>query len=115
MLSIHVDDIKGTGDSGWFHALLAALERDFGKCTTKIGNFEHCGVEHRQQADFSVLTTQDSYRKSLQAIVVSKERMTQIGESVTSSELEALRSLVGGLAWLVLTRADIAIWITTVQ
>ena len=41
--------------------------------------------------------------------------MTQLGESVTSSELEALSSLVGGLAWLVLTRADIAIWVTTLQ
>ena len=52
------------------------LQTDFGKCTVREREFDHCGIAHKQLASGAVEVSQDEYRKSLRPIVISKERMS---------------------------------------
>ena len=44
LLSTHVDDIKGCANKPWVARFVASLEKMFGKCATKFGTFDHCGI-----------------------------------------------------------------------
>eukprot|EP00972_Heterocapsa_arctica_P049038 7220844-Heterocapsa_arctica.AAC.1 len=41
IVSMHVDDLKGAGEDSEREALIAHLEKEFGKLKTEIGSFIH--------------------------------------------------------------------------
>ena len=59
--------------------------------------------------DGTVIVDQDEYRRSLKPIYLDKARLPQESSPVTPTELELFRSLVGGLAWLTMTRSDVCV------
>ena len=73
IISTHIDDIKGSGDQKVRDSLLAALKRDYGgDVKMEKGEFEHTGIMHKQNADFSIYTSQDHYVKEISEISLTK-------------------------------------------
>ena len=68
--STHVDDLKVTGNPTWIQWLIAELENRVGKLTVQRKTFEHCGVEHDQLADGTVVMSQDHYAAQLKPIAM---------------------------------------------
>ena len=62
--------------------------------------FTYIGIGLRQNSDFSVKINQNSYIDSIQAIVLSKERLKDHKSSLTPSDKTLYRSIVGQLKWV---------------
>ena len=77
IVSTHVDDLKGGGVQEEVNALIAVLEKEFGKGKLQWGStgFEHCGVMHKQLPNKSLETHQNHYVKQLTRIDHPELRM----------------------------------------
>eukprot|EP00972_Heterocapsa_arctica_P098173 14488027-Heterocapsa_arctica.AAC.1 len=51
IVSTHVDDLKRAGGDSERDALIAHMEKEFGKLKTEIGSFIHVGISHEQDVD----------------------------------------------------------------
>ena len=67
-LSTHVDDLKGASTEAVAKEIPAVVEREFGTLKVQWREFEHTGVQHRQDADGTVHTSQDHYVRQLRPI-----------------------------------------------
>ena len=105
MMAKHVDDLKGASTKPVFDAICRKLETQFGELTIQEKKFEHLGIIHDQQADFSVVCSQDHYVKQLR--LVSLESLPSDEETLVTDNdlLSSYSSLVGGIAWTLLTRS----------
>ena len=87
------------------------------KVTLQKDNFEHCGIKH-ETTEEAVTMHQNHYAAQLRPIDESLLGSHKDEEEVNdfSSELGTLfMSLLGGLAWLVLTRLDICVYVQCMQ
>ena len=116
ILWTHVDDMKGAGEPEYKKKLLAALEQKFGQLKIKEANFECVGVMHESNADNSaVWTHQQHYVPQIKEIPIAGNAL-QRDEEVADEDLRALfMSIVGALAWLVLTIPAICIYVSYLQ
>lgn len=117
LCTAHIDDIKGTGEQPLIDSLIACLKRYFGDdLKSTYYSFEHTGVMHEQdEKDFSVYTHQNHYVSQLKPIepqLYSLKSDTDVCESVL---LTLYQSLLGALAWLLQTRADICTYVGYLQ
>ena len=113
LVSTHVDDMKVTGDPAWIKWLCFELEKKVGKLTIKHKSFEHCGVQHEQREDGSIIMHQNHYVKQLKAIALPSHYNAK--DPLPSWVNSAFQTLLGGLSWLCLTRYDIAIYVCAMQ
>ena len=90
-----------------------AFEKHVGEFKKKVGDFEHCGIMHKQLEDGPIVIHQNHYVNQLKPIPLTKEQSMDALCSPTDSG--AYTSLLGGVAWVVNTRADIAIFVGTLQ
>ena len=105
----HVDDIKVAGPAELVAEFITHLEKTFGKLKVTRGDFDNCGVRHIQRADGSVELTQQHYAMQLKPIV-SPELASGVPDSPASEQLVAqFISLLGAVAYLLLTRVDLAV------
>ena len=108
-LSTHLDDIKGGAEEAERKLLIDLLKRDFGDdLKINISVFEFTGVKHVQAEDYSIYTHQDHYVAELSIIPVVKHKGEDQEVDLTEDQQSAFESLLGALAWLLVTRADIA-------
>ena len=114
IISTHVDDIKGGATKAMADSLLAFLNKEFGSCTNEWSKFTHTGVEHEQTGE-GIFCHQWKYAESLKQLVLTKYYKHDDGELVDEETHAAYSSLLGGVAWLALTRADAAIYIQALQ
>jgi len=118
VLSTHVDDLKVAGLTSVTTELFAQLEKHVGKLkivSAYLSSFEHCGVVHHQLGDFSISLSQNHYTEKLRPLDLSNVDITR-PETPVSPEMHALYlSLLGGISWLTLTRADISIYTQALQ
>ena len=114
LLSCHVDDLKGAGTPKAFAALRDGLEKQFGKLTIKQGEFEHCGIRYKQTPE-SVSMTQHHYADQLRLIDTSGMPMDKIDQKLDEHQLGLFMSLLGGLAWLNMTRCDCCVYTQALQ
>ena len=113
IVSAHVDDLKGGASKKDAENFLAFLNKKFGTCKSEWNKFAHTGVEHERLAD-GIFCHQFSYAQQLNAM--SHPRGDQTSEDLVDEEMhEAYSSLLGGVAWLALTRADVAVWTQALQ
>ena len=117
IISTHIDDIKGSGTKKERETLLAALRKDYGNdAKIEEGTFEHTGIKHEQDPQTGqVYTHQNHYVKELSEVVVSHLDMSDPEAHVDERTHESYWSLLGALAWLLMTRADIAPFIGYLQ
>ena len=111
--STHVDDLKGAATEPVADSFMNILEQEFGKLTRQKHKFEHTGVLHEMKADGCVECTQDHYVKQLRLISLDKAKGDD--EDLDSETQGLYWSLLGGLAWLTVTRADIAVHVGYLQ
>ena len=114
MLTVHVDDIKLTGSLETIERVLARLRENFDKVKVEMNEFEHLGLKHRRVSDGFTIS-QRHYIEQLRPIPDSLYVHGGLDEQVTTLAMELFRSLVGGLAWAVQTRPDVAIFISALQ
>ena len=116
ILSTHVDDFKGAGESEYRQKLIAGLEKEFSTLKIKTGNFECVGVMHEQDpSTFEVWTHQHHYVPQIKEIPVDAKALVPDEEPADEDLSQLFMSLVGALAWLILTMPSICIYVAYLQ
>jgi hypothetical protein len=114
ILTTHVDDLKGAGKRKDAMALLQHLKKEVGDCSEEWNHFTHTGIEHDQNAD-GVTAHQTKYAQQLVPMVLDKCRNLEAEDLVDSVHHGVYMSLLGGTAWLILTRVDLAVFVQALQ
>ena len=109
----HVPQYPCTARKKVVDDLLAHLEARFGPCKIERQDFIHTGIHHIRRPD-GVYSHQFAYVEQLKPLTITRGSATDI--SVATGELaEAFYSLLGGVAWTVLTRGDVAVYVQALQ
>ena len=115
LLSVHVDDLKLTGTDACIKEILACLEKEFDSLKLEFDNFTHLGLMHQLHSDGSRSVNQTHYIRELKPIAEAELRLRPKTEQVEDALQKLYMSLVGGLAWVVQTRPDVAVFIAALQ
>jgi len=107
--------LKGAGNKAVIQEIVSTLERHFGSIKLKEKEFEHCGVWHLQDDDFTVRTHQHHYAAQLKPVDCSYFKSDTLQQELNDKEHATFLTLLGALAWLVQTRMDIAVYVTALQ
>ena len=108
VLGVHVDDGICGGDSR-FHAALDKLRSRFSFGSFEGKDFVFTGIHLHQWEDGSIEMDQSSYVESIDPIDVPQQRRKNPESSVTESERQRLRQLIGSLQYAAVhTRADLS-------
>ena len=112
----HLDDIKLAGVKEEVIAGLQQIEKVFGKLNIEWNEFTNCGVRNRQHKTTREITLdQNEYAASLRTIAHA-DLSGKKSEDEVSPELRSLyRSLLGAVAFLLLTRIDVAVFVSALQ
>ena len=96
--------------------ILQQIEKVFGKLKIEWHEFTNCGVRPRQhKVTKEISLDQMEYASSLR-IIAHPELMSKKAEDAVCAELHSLyRSLLGAVAFLLLTRADVAVYVSALQ
>ena len=114
ILSTHVDDLKGGARKAIAEKLLKFLNDKFGACKAEWNRFTHTGVEH-ERSEEGIYCHQKKYAaEKLKAITLEKNATDDKGP-VTEELHTKYSEQLGKVAWMVLTRADDAIYIQSLQ
>ena len=113
----HVDDIRATAEMQMLKSFIACLEEYFGKGELEItfNNFSNCGLRYTRLNDGSYTADQEEYLKGLKPISTS-ELTGAASDAPASPMLSSLfLSLLMALAFTLMTRGDLAIFIIALQ
>ena len=113
--SAHVDDIKLAGDANKVEWILQQLSKWFGELKIQRGSFEYCGIMHELQKDKSYHLHQNHFAQRLKLVPVTDLPVQTPKQPLNEEQLSLYMSGLGSLAWLVQTRADVAIYIQALQ
>ena len=113
ILSVHVDDLKGTATRETATSLLQHLESKVGKCKADYCTFIHIGILHEQTVD-GIYTHQFTY---IDAIVPIPLEMLKGDENAFAEKKlhDAYRSCPGSVAWAIFSRPDISVYVQALQ
>ena len=114
LMSVHVDDLKMTGETAEIESIIKLLTEHFDELKLEKDNFVHLGLRHELHSDGSRSVNQEHYVSELAFINEEgcKSRPTELVDETLKSQY---LSLSGGVAWVVPTRPDIAIFVSTLQ
>ena len=116
--STHVDDLKLAGVKAFVTKLLASLTATLGPLKTQtafMSSFEHCGIMHSQDENYAVTIHQDHYCVQLRPANVADIDVSRPLVVLTSIQIAVFLSLLGALSWLSQTRADIMVYVQSLQ
>ena len=113
-MSVHVDDINGIATKEVAESLLKHFNDQVGQGKADYNSSLHAGIQHEHSAG-QVFTHQYVYIDSITPIEPSL--LTGKGdEALCDSKMhEAYRSVLGAVAWTVLTRAELAVYVQALQ
>ena len=95
---------------------LGYLEATFGKLILQWKNFTNCGIRHIQcKKTFTVTLDQIDYCNALKTIAHPTVKSSQKEAIVPLDLYEQFRSLRGAVAYTLLTRADISVYVVFLQ
>ena len=116
MMCKHVDDLKLAGERDTIIGILKQIETVFGQLKIDWNNFTNCGVRHTQDPQTKeVKLDQDDYIKGIK-VCESSEITKSASEGKAGPELHAQYwSVLGAIAYAVLTRPDIAVFVSALQ
>jgi len=112
--SVHVDDLKGTSSLEERDRLYKFLVARYEDVTLNEAPFECIGLMHTRENDSWVLD-QHHYVKQLNVIDCTGVKHEDPNVSVSKVYISAYQSLLGGMAWLTLTRPDIIVFVGRFQ
>ena len=108
ILGLHVDDGLCGGNQR-FQEVIDRLEAKYPFGTKRMQQFVFTGIEMNQNVDKSITLSQANYVKNIDPIKVSLERRRNEDSTVTESERQDLRALIGSLQYAAVhTRPDIS-------
>ena len=88
----------------------------FGKLRLAWLNFTNCGVRRRQGAKTKDISLDQNEYAALLRLIARPDLAWKIAEDAAIPELHSLyRSLLGAVALLLLTRIDIAVFVSALQ
>ena len=116
----HVDDVKIAGLKSKVLEIVDAIEKVFGKVSNSIkdGNcedFTNCGVRHTVMPNGDVVADQDEYIKDLRPIAHGDLTGRRSHEECTYELQSLFWSLLGGVAYTLLTQVWISCFIIALQ
>ena len=115
LLSVHVDDLKMTGEPQQITRAVKILEEEFDALKLEEDNFDHLGLKHALESDGSRTVSQDHYISELRPIAEASLKVSS-GDTCVGPELaQKFMSLLGGVAWCTQTRPDIAVYVAALQ
>ena len=111
---MHVDNVKGTAPKEAAAPLFCHLNASVGQCKADYGSFLHTGMQHEHSRG-RVFTHQYAYVDSMSP--VKTEFYAGKGDEALCDGPchEACRSVPGAVAWIVLTRAGLAVYVQALQ
>ena len=115
LISVHVDDLKLTGHSEQIKVALKQLEQAFYALKIERDAFEHLGLRHKLLGDGSRSVDQQAYVSELRPIPEAELKLCGSEQIATDTQKQQFMSLVGGLAWVVQTRPDVAVFVAALQ
>eukprot|EP00971_Amphidinium_carterae_P331793 6465576-Amphidinium_carterae.1 len=117
ILSAHMDDFKVACSEATHKEFLLFMKKHYGEDVKhQEGEYEHTGITHIQNLkDFTVELHQRKYAAALQATDLPELRHCSDDKVLQGSHYSKFRTLLGGLSWLMLTRADLAVYTTSLQ
>ena len=115
LVSVHVDDLKMTGVPAQIKQALSLLEQAFDALKIERDCFEHLGLRHKLLEDGSRSVDQHSYVSELRPIPEAELKLLPAEQAASQGQTQQFMSLVGGLAWVVQTRPDVAVFVAALQ
>jgi hypothetical protein len=115
VISTHVDDVKGASTDEVRKEFLKYLEERYGKVAFQEKSFECVGIKHKQYDDFSVEMDQDHYCKQMRQIDLTAVKYEDVDFLLPQHLIQLYMSLLGGIAWLTLTRAEVCVFVNKLQ
>ena len=110
IVSTHVDDLEGAGEEKDRQIFLKKLEDRFGQLKTKQRAFECVGVMHEQDPQtYGIWTHQAHYVPQIKEIPCDLKALVSDDTPADEDMTAMFMSLVGALAWLVLTMPAICV------
>eukprot|EP00438_Fugacium_kawagutii_P035880 Skav204682 [mRNA] locus=scaffold1284:96116:106049:- [translate_table: standard] len=111
----HVDDLKIAGEEREVQLLLQALEKAFGKSDRNNNNFTCVGIRHHRSPDGTITLDQNEYISALKPIHHPDITGKPMDEPCTEPVMRLYWSLLGAVAYTLLTQHWIAIYIIALQ
>ena len=114
LLSVHVDDIKGCAAKGIADSLLKQLNEKVGQCKAESTCFLHTGIQ-REAKPGEICAHHYVYIDSVTPI---DAHLLQVKDEEGLCDIalhDAYRSVLGAVAWIVLTRAELAVYVQALQ
>ena len=115
LMTIHVDDIKLCGHPSIMQDVVKQLESHFDAVKLEKDNFVHLGLAHKLNPDGSISVSQTHYIAELREIPETQIRTMAKEDLVDEHHKHLFRSLLGGVAWVVQTRLDVAVYVGSLQ
>ena len=106
----NVEDLKITGVAAEIQRALKLLEQHFDAL-----NFDHLGLKHRLLEDGSRSISRQHYVSELRRIADTDLKLLSPSDTVSEDVRGKYMSLLGGVAWTVQTRPDIAVFVAALQ
>ena len=115
LLVKHVDDIKIAGEPREVDTLVAHLESGFGKLAYQENTFTVCGLTHVRHSDGSIEMNQDAYLAAMRPIQHPELTGRASSEPCTPAVHGLFQSLLGAVAYSLLSQAWAAVFVVALQ
>ena len=104
---MHVDDCEVAGKPQDLQAFKTALVKQFGEVREQEWEYRHCGIDYTQTRDYKTLThSQKQFIDAMKFQSLGKANMKDKSRLLNEKEITIFRSILGGLQWVTLSRAD---------
>ncbi|CAE7363144.1 RE1 [Symbiodinium sp. KB8] len=111
----HVDDLKMIGPRRLIEDFVKHLSSTFGRMDIEWHVFTFCGIQHRQAADGSISLDQNKFLAACKPITQPSALSGPAEKLLPEEARRHFLSLLMTLAYGLLTRPDIAVFITALQ
>ncbi|CAE7203568.1 RE1 [Symbiodinium sp. CCMP2592] len=111
----HVDDLKMIGPRRLIEEFVKHLTATFGRMDIEWHVFAFCGIQHRQAADGSISLDQNKFLAACKPITQPSALSGPAEKLLPEEARRHFLSLLMTLAYGLLTRPDIAVFITALQ
>ncbi|CAE7741630.1 unnamed protein product [Symbiodinium microadriaticum] len=111
----HVDDLKIAGLRHRIEAFIKHVSNTFGKMEVEWSTFTFCGVCHTQSEDGSICLDQIRFLSACKPIVQTSVMSGSPEELLPEDARRQFLSLLMTIAYGLLTRPDVAVFITALQ
>ena len=114
VLSVRVDDAKGCARKPFAEPLLKHLDESVGRCKAAYSSFLHTGVQHEHSLG-AVFPHDHVYIESIVPVDNNLLTGNEDEAECCATFREAYRSVLGAVAWTVLSRAELAVYVQALR